>query len=118
MKLKISKGDTVEVIAGEYKGHRGQVQRVIRKKFKTGVDDPNNVYVIVAGANLVIRHQRQTSGVRTQTGRIEKEAPLHISNVMLVGTDGKATRAGFAGEGVEKERIDRRTGDPLPRPRR
>lgn len=118
MKLKINKGDTVEVIAGEYKGHRGQVHKVIRKRLKNGSDDPNNVYVIVAGANLVIRHQGATGGVQTQTGRIEKEAPLHISNVMLVGTDGKATRVGFEGAGEDKERIDRRTGDPLPRPRR
>ncbi|MBP7963120.1 MAG: 50S ribosomal protein L24 [Caldilineaceae bacterium] len=118
MKLKINKGDTVEIIAGEYKGHRGQVQRVIRKKFKNGTYDPNNVYIIVTGANLVIRHQKATGGVQTQTGRIEKEAPLHISNAMLLGTDGKTTRAGFEGEGVDKERIDRRSGDPLPRPRR
>ena len=118
MKLKISKGDTVEIIAGEYKGHRGQVQRIIRKKFKNGTYTPNNVRVIVAGANLVIRHQAATGGVQTQTGRIEKEAPLHISNVMLVGADGKATRAGFDGVGEDKERIDRRSGDPLPRPSR
>ena len=66
MKLKINKGDTVEIIAGEYKGHRGQVQRVIRKKFKNGTYDPNNVYIIVTGANLVIRHQKATGGVQTQ----------------------------------------------------
>jgi large subunit ribosomal protein L24 len=54
--------------------------------------------------------------VRTQAGRIEREAPIHISNVMLVGTDGKPTRAGaeVAADG-SRARIDRRTGDPLPR---
>lgn len=118
MKPKILKGDTVEVISGEDKGHRGEVQQVIRKKTKDGKYDPNEVYVIVAGANLVIKHQRRTPNVRTQTGRIEKEAPLHISKVMLVGSDGKPTRAGYevAANG-EKTRIDRRTGDPLPKPR-
>jgi large subunit ribosomal protein L24 len=114
MKVKISKGDTVEVISGNDKGHRGEVQRVIRKKNKDGTYDPNRVYVLVTGANLVIKHQRSTGRVGTQTGRIEKEAPLHISNVMLVGTDGKPTRAGYevAADG-SKERIDRKSGNAL-----
>ncbi len=116
MGIKINKGDTVEVIAGDDKGHRGEVQQVIRKKNKDGSYDPNRVFVIVAGANLVIKHQRRTPNVRTQTGRIEKEAPIHVSNVMLVGTDGRPTRAGYeiANNG-DKSRIDRRTGDPLAR---
>lgn len=116
MGLKISKGDTVEVIAGDDKGHRGEVQQVIRKKNKDGSFDPNRVYVIVAGANLVIKHQRRTPNVRTQAGRIEKEAPIHVSNVMLVGSDGRPTRAGYevAANG-DKSRVDRRTGDPLAR---
>jgi len=115
MKVKISKGDTVEVISGDDKGHRGEVQRVIRKKNKDGTYDPNRVYVLVTGANLVIKHQRATGRVGTQTGRIEKEAPLHISNVMLVGTEGKPTRAGYevASDG-SKERVDRKSGSPLP----
>ena len=53
MNVKITKGDTVEIIAGDDKGHRGEVQQVIRKKNKDGSFDPNRVYVIVAGANLV-----------------------------------------------------------------
>lgn len=116
MGIRINKGDTVEVIAGDDKGHRGEVQQVIRKKNKDGSYDPNRVFVIVAGANLVIKHQRRTPNVRTQTGRIEKEAPIHVSNVMLVGTDGRPTRAGYeiANNG-DKSRIDRRTGDPLAR---
>ena len=116
MKVKIVKGDTVEVIAGNDKGVRGQVQSVIRKKNKDGSYDPNNVYVVVAGANLVIKHQRRTGNVGTQTGRIELEAPIHISNVMLVGTDGRPTRSGYEIAGGDKSRIDRRTGDLLPKP--
>jgi len=116
MKVKIRKGDTVEVIAGNDKGYRGEVQRVIRKKRTDGNYDPNRVYVIVAGANMIIKHQRRSPGVRTQTGRIELEAPIHISNVMLVGTDGKATRAGYRMEGDDKIRIDRRTSESLPKP--
>ena len=118
MKIKIVKGDTVEVISGDDKGHRGEVQRVIRKKNTDGTYDPNRVYVLVTGANLVIRHQRPTGRVGTQTGRIEKEAPIHISNVMLVGTEGKPTRAGYevASDG-SKERIDRKSGNALPKPK-
>ena len=119
MNLKISKGDTVEVISGDDKGHRGEVHSVIRKKNKDGSYDPNRVYVIVAGANLVIRHQRATGRVGTQTGRIEKEAPLHISNVMLVGSNSKPARVSYevATDG-SKERIDRKTGSALPRPKK
>lgn len=115
MKLKISRGDEVEIIAGNDKGHRGTVQSVIRKKKKDGSYDPNRVYVIVAGANLAIKHQRATGRVRTQTGRIEMEAPIHISNVALIGTEGP-TRAGIQIEGDDRIRFDRKTGDPLPKP--
>ena len=52
--------------------------------------------------------------MRTQTGRIELEAPVHISNVALVGTDNEVTRAGYRFEGEDKLRIDRRTKEPLP----
>ncbi|MCB0043890.1 MAG: 50S ribosomal protein L24 [Caldilineaceae bacterium] len=116
MNLKIVRGDTVEVIAGNDKGHRGEVQRVIKKKRKDGTYDPNRVYVVVAGANLVIKHQRATGQVRTQTGRIEMEAPIHISNVMLVGDDGSPTRAGYevAANG-DKSRVARGSGAPLPK---
>ena len=114
MKLKIHKGDTVEVIAGNDKGHRGEVQRVIRKKNEDGRYDPNRTYVIVAGANLVIKHQRPTGRVRTQTGRIEMEAPIHISNVALVGKDGKPARVGYeVAKNGEKTRINRRTGNEI-----
>ena len=117
MKLKICKGDTVEVIAGNDKGHRGEVQRIIRKKNKDGSYDPNRVYVLVAGANIVVKHQRPTGRVNTQTGRIEKEAPIHISNVMLIGSDDKPTRAGYeVASNGDKTRIDRRSKAPLVRP--
>ncbi len=117
-KVKINKGDTVMVISGNDKGHRGEVHQVIRKKNTDGAYDPDKVYVIVAGANLVIKHQRRTPNVRTQAGRIEKEAPIHISNVMLVGSDGRPTRAGYeVAKDGEKSRVDRRSGEPLPKPK-
>lgn len=116
MSVKIRKGDLVEVIAGNDKGHQGEVQSVIRKKDKKGRHDPNRVYVVVAGANFVTKHQRRSPTVRTQTGRIELEAPIHISNVALVGANDGPTRAGFRFEGDDKIRFDRRTGAPLPTP--
>lgn len=114
MSVKIRQGDLVEVIAGNDKGHQGEVQSVIRKKDKKGRFDPNRVYVVVAGANFVTKHQRRSPTVRTQTGRIELEAPIHISNVALVGTNNEPTRAGFRYEGEDKVRYDRRTNELLP----
>ena len=119
MKVKISRGDQVEVIAGNDRGRRGAVQSVIRKKNKDGSYDANRVYVIVAGANLVVKHQKPTGRVRTQTGRIEKEAPIHISNVMLVGPGGKPTRVTYQidADGL-KERVERKGGQALPKPKK
>ncbi|MER2598741.1 MAG: 50S ribosomal protein L24 [Caldilineales bacterium] len=96
--MHIKTGDTVEVISGDNKGQRGEVQRVMRARLsgrQQGQPDPNHTRVIVAGINLVTKHQRRTGNVRTQTGRIEREAPIHISNVMLVCPRcGKTTRVG------------------------
>ena len=83
-KLKIKKGDKVKVIAGNSKGESGEVKAIIRKKDKFGNYDPNRVYVIVSGVNMIKKHQRRTGDVRTQVGIIEREGPIHISNVMLV----------------------------------
>jgi large subunit ribosomal protein L24 len=58
--------------------------------------DHNQDRVVVQGVNIIIKHQRRTGDVRTQFGRIELEAPIHISNVMLVCPSCKeATRVGF-----------------------
>lgn len=96
--MYIKTGDTVQVIRGEQRGERGQVQRVLysqRSGRQAGQIDRNNVRVVVAGVNLVTKHQRRTGNIRTQTGRIEREAPIHISNVMLVCPHcGKPTRVG------------------------
>ncbi len=104
-KLKIKKGDLVEVIAGNSKGERGEVKSVIRKKDKFGNYDPNRVYVIVSGVNMIKKHQRRTGDVRTQVGIIEREGPIHISNVMLVAPNaGRPTRVQIRDEGGEKVR--------------
>jgi large subunit ribosomal protein L24 len=75
--MRIKVDDQVEVIAGNYKGVRGSVQRVI----------PDKGRIVVAGVNLVKKHQRpQQTGGRSQSqgGIIEFEAPIDASNVMLV----------------------------------
>lgn len=113
--MHIKAGDTVEVIRGEQRGERGQVQRVLRGRQSTRHAhqfDPNRDRIVVAGVNLVTKHQRRTGNIRTQTGRIEREAPIHISNVMLVCPEcNKATRVGheFATDG-SKARVCKKCG--------
>lgn len=84
--MRIKKGDRVEVIAGNDKGLRGVVQRVLPKENR----------VVVSGVNMVKKHQRpRPTGGRTPTqgGIIEFEAPIDASNVMLVDPDsGELTR--------------------------
>jgi large subunit ribosomal protein L24 len=85
----IRKGDKVEVIRGDDRGSsaeptRGTVHRLVLKKDKKGKKD---TWVVVSGVNLVKKHQRPmpTGGrMQTQAGIIEFEAPIHLSNVMLI----------------------------------
>jgi large subunit ribosomal protein L24 len=77
MKLKIKSGDTVKVIAGDHKGTTGTVSRVLRDKNKA----------IVEGVNMVSKHTKP-SAKNPQGGIVQKEAPIHISNLSLV--EGKA----------------------------
>lgn len=103
MKLKIRKGDTVEVINGrsEDKGKRGEVIRV----------DPDENRVVVSGVNIRVKHQRQvqTQGRTINPGRVRFEAPLHLSNVMLVCPKcGKTTRLGYQREGDASRRVCKR----------
>jgi large subunit ribosomal protein L24 len=84
----IKKGDTVEVITGEDKGSRGQVQRVLAKSGR----------VVVAGVGMVTKHQKPRPGGRGQVrgGQIEFEAAIQLSNVLLVCPKcNEATRVGI-----------------------
>jgi large subunit ribosomal protein L24 len=96
---KIRKGDTVQVISGKDKGLTGEVLKVYGDRDK----------VLVEGVNRVKRHTKvgqSTRGAKTG-GIVTQEAPIHISNVMLVDPDSKkATRVGFRKETVEKARPD------------
>jgi len=97
--MRIKKGDKVVVIAGDDRGAQGEVQRVLRVKWakgrRRGQRRPDADRVVVAGVNLVKKHQRRTGNVNTQFGIIEREAAIHISNVQLVCPKcGKPTRVG------------------------
>lgn len=83
-KLKIRKGDLVQVIAGDSKGKQGQVLEVMLATNR----------VIVEGANMVSKHTKPNAA-SPNGGIVKKEAPLHISNVMLVDAKtGKPSRIG------------------------
>jgi large subunit ribosomal protein L24 len=83
--MKIRKDDTVTIIAGKDSGKKGKVRRVIPKEDR----------VVVEGLNMIKRHSRARRAAR-QAGIIELEAPVHISNVMLLCNKcGKPTRVGF-----------------------
>jgi large subunit ribosomal protein L24 len=106
MALKIRKGDTVQVMSGKDSGKQGRVLRV----------EPRKSRLFVEGLNIVKRHQRPRSMKDTQRGGkvggvIEKEGPIHVSNVMLVDPkEGKPTRVAIArGPDGERERIARRS---------
>ena len=96
--MKIKKGDTVKVIAGKDKGKEGKVLAVNAK----------NSTVLVENVNVVTKHTKP-SAANQQGGIVTKEAPLHISNVMLL-VDGKATRVGFQMNGDKKVRVAKATG--------
>ena len=94
----VKKGDTVTVIAGKDKGKEGKVLAV-------NVKDNT---VLVENVNMVTKHTKP-SAANQNGGIITKEAPLHISNVMLMA-DGKATRVGFKMDGDKKVRVAKATG--------
>ncbi len=86
-KLKIKKGDMVEVIAGKDRGRRGKVLRV----------DPGRNRVVVEGVNFVKRHTRPNPSKNIQGGIVEREAPIHVSNLMVVSPEsGRPTRVGYS----------------------
>jgi large subunit ribosomal protein L24 len=82
-KLHIKKGDTVMVIAGDSKGQQGRVLVVDNEKEKA----------MVEGVNVVKKHSRPTNKT-PKGGIIEKEAPIHISNLKVIDSSGKPTRVG------------------------
>lgn len=106
MAFKIKKGDEVVVVTGKDKGLRGKVLEVM----------PHKRRVLVEGRNMVLKHQKP--GQNREGGIIEKEAPLDISNVMVIDpSDDQPCRVGFkfdeAGKRQTKRRVSKRTGTVL-----
>jgi large subunit ribosomal protein L24 len=101
--MKIRKGDRVRVLAGKDKGKEGTVMRALPEKDK----------VIVEGVNMAKRHQRPTR-VTMQGGIIDKDMPMHVSNVALLCPKDGPTRAGFKvdADGT-KSRICRKCGQEI-----
>lgn len=104
MAAKIRKGDRVEVISGANKGKRGEVLKVLPKESRA----------VVQGVALVKRHQKPR-GMGQPGGIVEKEAPVHLSNLMLLDpkTD-RPTRVGFRilGDG-KKVRVAKASGEVI-----
>jgi large subunit ribosomal protein L24 len=106
MPARIRSEDEVIVIGGKDRGKRGKVLRV----------DPKKERVFVEGLNMVKRHQRpqQTAGGPTAGGVIEREGPIHVSNVMLIDPkDDKPTRVGTELVDGKRVRVAKRSGQRL-----
>ena len=101
MAAKLKKGDKVVVLTGRDKGRTGEVFQVMPKENRA----------LVRGVNLVKRHQRQT--MNQEGGIIQKEAPVHLSNLALADPkDGKPTRVGFKIlDDGRKVRVAKRSGE-------
>jgi large subunit ribosomal protein L24 len=106
-KQRIVKGDRVRVIRGNHRDAEGTVLRVI----------PSRNQVVVEGVNMRKRHERPTQE-NPEGGIITFEAPIHISNVMLIDPtsgDASRTRLRVEADGT-KERIAVKSGNPIPKP--
>jgi large subunit ribosomal protein L24 len=103
-RLRIRTDDQVVVISGKDRGKTGRVLRV----------DPKKERVYVEGLNIVKRHQRPTPGSTDPGGVVEKEGPIHISNVMLLDPqDNKPTRVAITREDGKRFRVGKKSGKRL-----
>lgn len=100
-KIKIKKGDSVLVISGDNKGQQGLVKKVLTKEYKA----------ILEGINMVKRHVKPTAQV--PGGIVEKEAPIHISNLMLVDKNGVASRVAISEVNQKKVRVSKKTKEVI-----
>jgi len=101
--IKIKRNDRVEVIAGKDKGKQGRVLRVIADKNR----------VLVEHVMMVKKHVKPNPQKNVKGGIAEQESPIHISNVMLIDSDGKRSRVGYKHEGDTKVRVAKSNGQPV-----
>lgn len=106
-KIRIRKNDTVKVITGVDKGKTGRVIEINRTTGR----------IIVEGVNMIKRHTRANPAKQIKGGIAEREAPIHVSNVMILTSGGVATRIGIRIEGegptARRTRVARKTGESL-----
>ena len=103
MALKLQRNDTVEVITGSDKGKRGRVLRVIADKSR----------VLVEHVMIVKKHVKPNPQRNIKGGIAEQESPIHISNVMLVDSEGNKTRIGSRLDGDKKVRFSKASGNAI-----
>lgn len=101
-KYKVKKGDTVEVIAGENSGDRGEVLSIDRRAGRVFVKNIN-----------MIKKTMPKSQENQKGGIVEREASIHISNVMVVDKSGKATRIGMKNVDGKLKRYSKKSGEVL-----
>ncbi|MEI7517351.1 MAG: 50S ribosomal protein L24 [Mycobacteriaceae bacterium] len=105
--MKVHKGDTVLVISGKDKGAKGKVIQSF----------PDRQKILVEGVNRIKKHTADSANERgaSSGGIVTQEAPIHVSNVMVVDSDGKATRIGYRedAESGKRVRISKRNGKDI-----
>ena len=105
--MKVHKGDTVLVIAGKDKGAKGKVLKSY----------PERNRVLVEGVNRIKKHTANSAAERgaSSGGIVTQEAPIHVSNVMVVDSDGKPTRIGYRedSESGKRVRVSKRNGKDI-----
>jgi large subunit ribosomal protein L24 len=108
-KIAIKKNDMVKIIAGRDKGKTGRVLEVNRKRGR----------VLVEGVMIIKRHTRPNPAKQIKGGIAEREAPIHVSNVMVLTSGGTPTRVSYrvdeVGGKVRRTRVARKTGEVLDR---
>lgn len=101
-KLKIKKGDNVVVLSGSSKGTKGSVLKVYPDKEKA----------IVEGVNMIKKHTKPNAQ-NPQGGIVETEAPIYVSKLALVDSNGKPTRVGYEMKDGKKVRVAKKTGKEI-----
>jgi large subunit ribosomal protein L24 len=100
--MKLRKGDRVRVLSGKDVGREGEITRVI----------PERDRVIIDGVNVAKKHQRATKATM-QGGIIDKDMPIHVSNVAIICATCGPTRIGYRFEGTDKLRVCKKCGKDL-----
>ncbi|EAC3407248.1 50S ribosomal protein L24 [Listeria monocytogenes] len=101
--MHVKKGDKVKVITGKDKGKSGKVLAAFPKKDR----------VLIEGINMVKKHTKP-SNINPQGGILNVEAPIHVSNVMLIDPKtGEPTRVGYEVKGDKKARVAKKSGEVI-----